>query len=118
MKQRFQILLLAPKYSLEIQARIPAALCAIHNFICVHDSTDSVDDEDNNDGTALNDDAAEAAPAEPNEPSARRDRIAQDMWEDYLAVRLERGIDSDSDQSDSGSGSDNEQSSVDDDEAH
>jgi len=37
MKHRFRILLLAPEYSLEIQARIPAALAAIHNFIRSHD---------------------------------------------------------------------------------
>ena len=36
LKQHFRILLLAPEYSLEIQAWIPAALCAIHNFICTH----------------------------------------------------------------------------------
>ena len=38
LKHRFCILLLAPEYSLEIQAWIPAALCAVHNFIQVHDS--------------------------------------------------------------------------------
>ena len=40
LKCRFRILLLAPEYSLEIQARIPAALCAVHNFIWVHDSNE------------------------------------------------------------------------------
>jgi hypothetical protein len=30
-KQHFHILLLAPKYSIKIQAQIPSTLCAIHN---------------------------------------------------------------------------------------
>ena len=37
LKRRFQILLLALEYSTQIQARISAALCAIHNFIRIHD---------------------------------------------------------------------------------
>jgi DDE superfamily endonuclease len=36
LKCRFRILLLAPEYSLEVQARIPAALSVIHNFISIH----------------------------------------------------------------------------------
>ena len=38
LKRRYRILLLAPEYSLEIQAQIPSALAAIHNFIRLHDS--------------------------------------------------------------------------------
>src|ERR1700736_3612115 len=41
LKCRFRILLLAPEYSLEIQAQIPAALAAIHNFIQSHDPDDN-----------------------------------------------------------------------------
>ncbi|KIJ12996.1 hypothetical protein PAXINDRAFT_35541, partial [Paxillus involutus ATCC 200175] len=37
LKQQFCLLLLAPEYSLDIQAQIPAALCTVHNFILVHD---------------------------------------------------------------------------------
>ena len=33
LKQQWQILCLPPEFSMEVQARIPAALCAIHNFI-------------------------------------------------------------------------------------
>ena len=102
MKQHFQILLLAPEYSLQIQARIPAALCAIHNFICIHDPAEGVvlagDDHDN--GAPLDNDhvASAAAAAEVDRPSARRDRIAQEMWEDYLAIRQERGMLDDEDE--------------------
>jgi hypothetical protein len=105
LKRRFRILLLAPEYSLQIQARIPAALCAIHNFISIHDpAEDTVDDIDdhNYDNPRLDHDheasAADAAAADDDEPSLNRDRIAQAMWDDYLAIR--QGIDSED--SDSG----------------
>jgi hypothetical protein len=37
---KFKILLLPPAYGMDIQARIPAALCALHNFIREHESDD------------------------------------------------------------------------------
>ena len=37
LKHRFQILLIGPEYSYVVQAHIPAALCAVHDFICIHD---------------------------------------------------------------------------------
>ena len=43
LKRRFRILVCPPEYSMEIQARIPPALCALHNFICRADPTD-IDD--------------------------------------------------------------------------
>ena len=46
LKRCFRILLLAPEYNLEIQARIPAALCSIHNFIRTHDASDQLEDEE------------------------------------------------------------------------
>ena len=42
LKCHFWILLLPPKYHINIQARIPAVLCAIHNFICIHDADDAL----------------------------------------------------------------------------
>jgi hypothetical protein len=104
LKRCFRVLLLAPEYSLEIQARIPAALCAIHNFICIHDPIDEVmytDDDDSNNGVVSNDDTIEAVAAEADQPLARRDRIAQQMWDDYLAIHMERAIDNDNDDEDS-----------------
>ena len=38
LKQRFQILLIPPCYPLDFQPRIPAALCALQNFIQEIDS--------------------------------------------------------------------------------
>jgi hypothetical protein len=37
LKKRFRILLIGPEYDMTIQAQIPAALCALHNFIHIHD---------------------------------------------------------------------------------
>lgn len=94
MKQRFRILLLAPEYNLEIQARIPAALCSIHNFIRTHDSDQLDQNEDLVEPDYGNDhndhDNAEAAALRPDEPSARRDQIAQQMWDDYMEFCNER----------------------------
>ena len=37
LKCQFRILLIGPEYDPKIQARIVSALCAIHNYICIHD---------------------------------------------------------------------------------
>jgi hypothetical protein len=37
-KCQWHILQLPPEYSMEVQACIPAALCALHNFICRSDT--------------------------------------------------------------------------------
>jgi hypothetical protein len=97
LKRRFRILLLAPEYSLEIQAWIPAALCTIHNFIRTHDVDENVVEPDLGDDEAQNDHdhdhiASAAAAAELDRPSARRDHIAQQMWDDYVCICNERGI--------------------------
>jgi len=93
LKRRFRILLLAPEYSMYIQARIPAALCAIHNFISIHDPAEgAIYAGDDNAGDTPVDHDHVASAAEVDTPSARRDQIAQEMWEDYLAVCWERGI--------------------------
>src|ERR1700722_532687 len=96
-KRRFRILLIAPKYSLDIQAQIPTALCAVHNFICLHDP-----DEGLIPGLDLpvfqEDQAGGSFAAEPNDledgggGSMRCDEIAQAMWEDYQRVLIERDI--------------------------
>ncbi|KAG2745074.1 hypothetical protein P692DRAFT_20742611, partial [Suillus brevipes Sb2] len=107
LKQRFRILLLPPAYAMEIQAQIPAALCVLHNFIRVHDPSESnipIDDEDGEadvgaeDAVADTRDAEDAtAMEEDNEHDFRqaaelRDRIAEAMWAQYQRVVLERGL--------------------------
>ena len=66
---RFRILLIASEYGLDIQAHIPSALCAIHNFNCKHDLPDSKafpnngayfdDNDDTNNEPHSTDDAGE-----------------------------------------------------------
>lgn len=98
LKQRFRILLLAPQYSLEIQARIPAALAAIHNFICEHSDADDDNPLKMNGGDMVNaghdgDSNEDDGPILNNvDVDERRDQIARAMWDDYQKVCKERRI--------------------------
>jgi hypothetical protein len=98
LKRRFRILLIAPEYNLEVQARIPVALSALHNFIRIHDpdegSVSDIDDDYVSNDADRNDTTpglrAEAEGRE--EVDARRDQIAEEMWADYQHICQERGI--------------------------
>lgn len=46
LKNCFRILQLPPEYSSDIQARIPPALCLVHNVICIHDPDELLDYRD------------------------------------------------------------------------
>ena len=104
LKKCFQILLIAPEYNLDVQARLPAALCTIHNFICIHAPNEPADQYDvdsimfGGGGGGGNDDQPAGETAGDDEPSERRDAIAQAMWDDYqqiLAEREQMEVDSD-----------------------
>ena len=43
LKRRFRILVHPPEYSMDIQARLPPALAALHNFIRIHNPDEIVD---------------------------------------------------------------------------
>jgi DDE superfamily endonuclease len=43
LKWRFRILVHPPQFDMDIQARLPPALAALHNFICKHDPDDIAD---------------------------------------------------------------------------
>lgn len=107
-KQCFRILLIAPEYSLDIQAQIQAqisaVLCAIHNVIRTHDADDILPEIDLDHGNPNNHDhvASSAAAEELDHPSEIRDRIAQQMWEDYVRIHNERGLDDEDDEDQSG----------------
>lgn len=98
LKHRFRILLLSPEYPMTIQARIPAALCAIHNFISTHNPDDNVlpddDDEhfdyDNPEHQGIPDDEEVFDGA--GGMKEVRNRIARSMWEDYQTVLQQRGL--------------------------
>ena len=78
LKNQFCILLLSPKYLLEIQIRIPAALSAVHNFICHYESLD--------DTHRMEDDNVEFEdPEDVDLPLC--DRITDTMWDHYMTLR-------------------------------
>ncbi|CDO74273.1 hypothetical protein BN946_scf184647.g2 [Trametes cinnabarina] len=94
LKRRFKILTIPCEFSMAVQARILPALCAIHNFIRIHDgdeinnfATDFYDPSPGERNGELGDGAASVAE---RERAARiRDQIAEEMWQDYQNV-LER----------------------------
>jgi DDE superfamily endonuclease len=99
LKRRFRILVIPPEYSFKVQARIPSALCAIHNFIQVHDPME---------GELPNHGNSEYSSSIPNpgdngvrqmdfseddiseDVTVRRDKIAQDMWDSYQRILEDR----------------------------
>jgi hypothetical protein len=88
LKRRFAILTRPPEYDMSIQARIPPALCAVHNFICIHDA-DEIRDfegvvEDPVPGIFHGELAqGPAGVAERRRADTKQDEIAQAMWESY-----------------------------------
>jgi hypothetical protein len=80
---------------MDYQARIPAALAAIHNFIRMHDPDDLQDfaeSEDLEPGFVAGELAAgQTRPAEKRQSNARRDAIAAAMWAQYQAELRARG---------------------------
>lgn len=104
LKHRFRILILSPRYNLQVQAQIPAALCTIHNFIRHHDP-DEGPLPDEMDSTAGSDDDGTEQPAGTvqmvdgpsgrdvhgaNQMSIMRNNIASAMWDQYQRVVHER----------------------------
>jgi hypothetical protein len=103
-KKRWRILITPPAYDMGIQARIPAALAALHNFILEHDPEDRVDPEvwDPSPGGMIDPDivaelrlqgelATERHTSEESEAGARlRDHIADKMWVQYEEILRER----------------------------
>ena len=81
--------------SIDYQARIPAALAAIHNFIRIHDPDeleDFVDADDTEQGFFAGELAqGQTRTAERRRANARRDEIAAAMWEQYQAELQKRG---------------------------
>ena len=80
---------------MEIQARIPASLAAVHNFICCHqlEEEEEIDEDDDAPiGGQVdiddNNDAAELADIGLNEPDAWRDGIATVMWDQYIQEHI------------------------------
>ncbi|THU91108.1 hypothetical protein K435DRAFT_674767, partial [Dendrothele bispora CBS 962.96] len=100
-KRRFKILNIAPEYPFPVQAKLPAALGAVHNFIRILDPLDEAlgintvfsfhaAHRDNVVGESFLEDDDEqgilgqkVTAAERLRANERRDRIAQEMWDQY-----------------------------------
>lgn len=101
-KRQWRVLQQPVEYSMDVQARVPAALCALHNFI--HRRNPGIYDEELQDQQwarrvegeedvaygELADGPADAA--ERQRADARRDAIAHAMWEDYVVECTQRGL--------------------------
>jgi len=86
LKRRFQILLLAPEYNRDIQARIPAALCAIHNFTTRFDPSEASlpgDTPSDYDDTYYRVNFAGVEPERASDASVYRDQLAEMTWQSY-----------------------------------
>jgi hypothetical protein len=119
-KKRWRILIMPPGYDMKIQARIPAALAALHNFIIEHDPDDHVDPEvwDPSPGGTVDPEivaalqlqgelATERRTSEESEAGERlRDSIADKMWVQYQEILRERQDESDLEEEDGGIASD------------
>ena len=91
LKKQFHVLLLPTGYPLDIQSQLPAALCAIHNFIQIHnkdkhDLEGFVDDklylQDHDLPTVWNSHMENTH----DEVRIMRDNIATAMWNQYQTI--------------------------------
>ena len=89
--------MLAPEYSMEVQARIPAALAAIHNFISIHNPHNQPISSTSDGAAQMYDNVDEDVTftGAPDNSDIRQDMIVQKMWDDYVYICAERGIEMD-----------------------
>lgn len=91
LKKRWYILNRGPQYSQDVQAKIPSGLAALHNFILEYDPSD-IDNYAEDILQIVSQETPEPLGDLGNGPIprgeyqrslSRRDRIAEEMWEDY-----------------------------------
>jgi hypothetical protein len=103
LKRRFRILIIPPEYDMDVQARLPAALAALHNFIRgadpseINEFVDEFDEETPDSqpgGQPSTGELADGLPraAEKRRADARQRAIANAMWEDYQRELRRRGM--------------------------
>ena len=87
LKKRFKVLLLPQAYPLETQVRLVSALAVVHNFILIHDPSDSefIDDDDNQIQGEIRERGERAVLQEERTRAAeQREQLAQAMWRSYI----------------------------------
>jgi Plant transposon protein len=99
LKKRFRILLIPPAYNMNVQVRVPVALCCIHNFILAHDrdegelpGDDNIPDTSDPGGEDIQPQVPADGDGGAHGVEARRDLIARAMWEQYRQIHRERGL--------------------------
>ena len=93
-----QYLLLASYFDLVSQSRIPAALCALHNFMQVMDKEEDLPEHiaaNNGENPIIVEENHPEVniffePQEEQEMRSLRDHIATRMWEDYHVILTQR----------------------------
>ena len=114
LKWKFGILHTTPKYSMSIQAHIPVALTALHNFNCKYEESEPDHEDDdptgeggdggggsgggsgNGNGEGEGDGDGDGDKAVHNDdvdkPNAMQDQIAAAMWTQYLEEHVCCGV--------------------------
>lgn len=85
--KRFRILNLPSGYDIDIQARIPAALASVLNFIWEHNVTEELEEAGLQAEAPVSGNAGEVQGPSASAENGKnlRDRIAQEMWDAYQA---------------------------------
>lgn len=98
MKKRFKLLTSAPEYGFKVQVQLVHAACFLHNFILCHDPDDAslyqLEEVNRTPRTNTNYEAQEESnivEEENSEASAKRDRIAEEMWQQYTTFLARMG---------------------------
>jgi hypothetical protein len=98
LKCQWGILQHVPEYSMAIQAQIPVALCTLHNFIQKY-HPDDFDLESDGNLLEINHDVVlgelgdgPADAAEWRRADQWRERIAKEMWDDYVDKHRQQGL--------------------------
>ena len=102
-KCQWRILVIPAEYDLDVQVRIPATLCTIHNFIQMlnpdtffmpefqaHQLEHAAKDDEATVLGVLGEGPADAA--ERRRAEDRQNHIAEEMWQDYCCETREQGI--------------------------
>ena len=101
LKRRFPILARTPEYPFETQVNLVQALAGLHNFIRQKSPDTEIQDWDETDEERAkryeNDDFLleglgqdNSVPSDDHRMGQFRDQIAQDLWDSYIQVRVQR----------------------------
>ena len=87
-KRQFRILVAAPEYDIQTQAKIVLAICTLHNFIHIHDPDDlegATDEIECRSSRRTREHYGKSiTESEKKRGDERRDKIAKKMWDDYV----------------------------------